>query len=189
MLFFVSSRIASFYFSENERFGAHEAMDVHFEVPVLDHPLHSSHLSRTRRTRFHQPGQEETIQLFRVLGKHNCGKCDNSPHHSLRYLQLLIQRYIPKLFLSPSYHLHRLGTLVCKLELFFSNSAACFINWIWLCLFTQRFFILFYPMKRSSRGFFGFMRSAKKLILATACFALVTQVCFDGLGIGGIESG
>ncbi|CAI2350947.1 unnamed protein product [Caenorhabditis sp. 36 PRJEB53466] len=67
------------------------------------------------------------------------------------------------------------GTLVCKLELFFSNTAACFINWIWLCLFTQRFFILFYPMKRSSRGFFGFMRSAKKLIFATACFALLTQ--------------
>ncbi|EGT40163.1 hypothetical protein CAEBREN_10858 [Caenorhabditis brenneri] len=67
------------------------------------------------------------------------------------------------------------GTLVCKLELFFSNSAACFINWMWLCLFSQRFFILFYPMKRSSRGFFGFMRSGKKLILATACFALLTQ--------------
>uniref|UniRef100_A0A1I7T0J2 G_PROTEIN_RECEP_F1_2 domain-containing protein n=1 Tax=Caenorhabditis tropicalis TaxID=1561998 RepID=A0A1I7T0J2_9PELO len=30
-------------------------------------------------------------------------------------------------------------------------------------------------MKRSSHGFFGFMRSGKKLILATACFALLTQ--------------
>ncbi|PIC36226.1 hypothetical protein B9Z55_015302 [Caenorhabditis nigoni] len=67
------------------------------------------------------------------------------------------------------------GTLVCKLQHFISNSAACFINWIWLCLFSQRFFILFYPMKRSSRGFFGFMRSGKKLVLATACFAILTQ--------------
>lgn len=31
-------------------------------------------------------------------------------------------------------------------------------------------------MKRSSKGFFGFMRSGKKLILATACFAILTQV-------------
>ncbi|CAI5447179.1 unnamed protein product [Caenorhabditis angaria] len=70
------------------------------------------------------------------------------------------------------------GELVCKLELFLSNCAACFTNWIWLCLFTQRFFILFYPMKRSSSGFFGFMRSAKKLISATAIFALITQSWF-----------
>ncbi|CAB3409373.1 unnamed protein product [Caenorhabditis bovis] len=67
------------------------------------------------------------------------------------------------------------GTLVCKLELFVSNSAACFINWLWLCLFTQRFFILFYPMKRHSHGFFGFMQSARKLIAASAVFAIVTQ--------------
>ncbi|PAV90345.1 hypothetical protein WR25_25173 isoform A [Diploscapter pachys] len=67
------------------------------------------------------------------------------------------------------------GATMCKILLFSSNTAACFVNWTWLMMFAQRCIVLFFPLKRSSGGVFGFVRNTKKLLLATAAMACLTQ--------------
>ncbi|VDO73536.1 unnamed protein product [Haemonchus placei] len=40
------------------------------------------------------------------------------------------------------------GPFLCKILLFFSNSSACFVNWVWLVMFVQRCAVILFPLKR-----------------------------------------
>uniref|UniRef100_A0A0K0DM35 G_PROTEIN_RECEP_F1_2 domain-containing protein n=1 Tax=Angiostrongylus cantonensis TaxID=6313 RepID=A0A0K0DM35_ANGCA len=42
------------------------------------------------------------------------------------------------------------GPILCKVLLFISNSAACFVNWVWLVMFLQRCVVILFPLKRYS---------------------------------------
>ncbi|KAE9419835.1 hypothetical protein Angca_002021, partial [Angiostrongylus cantonensis] len=77
--------------------------------------------------------------------------------------------------MSQSLFISMKGPILCKVLLFISNSAACFVNWVWLVMFLQRCVVILFPLKRDQRGFFGFLWNTKKLIISTAILAVLTQ--------------
>uniref|UniRef100_A0A7I4YR02 G_PROTEIN_RECEP_F1_2 domain-containing protein n=1 Tax=Haemonchus contortus TaxID=6289 RepID=A0A7I4YR02_HAECO len=77
--------------------------------------------------------------------------------------------------MSQSLFISMKGPFLCKILLFFSNSSACFVNWVWLVMFVQRCAVILFPLKRDRQGLLGFLRSTKRLIIGTAIVALVTQ--------------
>ncbi|VDL78226.1 unnamed protein product [Nippostrongylus brasiliensis] len=101
--------------------------------------------------------------------------------HHFQFLIWIIFADLTTLFiilidiLSQSVFLSIKGPFLCKILLFFSNTAACFVNWLWLVMFVQRSAVILFPMKRDSSGLLGFLRNTKKLIVATVIVAIVTQ--------------
>ncbi|KAK6752110.1 hypothetical protein RB195_003494 [Necator americanus] len=77
--------------------------------------------------------------------------------------------------MSQSLFISMKGPILCKVLLFLSNTAACFVNWVWFVMFVQRCAAILFPLKRDHRGFFGILLNTKKLIIGTAIVAVITQ--------------
>ncbi|TMS37619.1 hypothetical protein L596_004515 [Steinernema carpocapsae] len=77
------------------------------------------------------------------------------------------------------------GDVMCKLTAFTTNASACFVHWVWVGMFVQRFTYIFYPLRsrrnvvatRKSIGswMWCLMDDSSKLIAITAIWAIVTQ--------------
>lgn len=67
---------------------------------------------------------------------------------------------------------------MCKITAFITNMTACYVNWLWVVMFAQRFAYVFFPMQTiKPHGIFRIFDEAKILILMTGLIAVSTQVC------------
>ncbi|KAL6737739.1 hypothetical protein Aduo_011357 [Ancylostoma duodenale] len=101
--------------------------------------------------------------------------------HHFQFLVWIIFADLTTLFIilidimSQSLFISMKGPILCKVLVFISNAAACFVNWVWLVMFVQRCAAILFPLKRDRRGFFGILLNTKKLIIGTAIVAILTQ--------------
>lgn len=67
---------------------------------------------------------------------------------------------------------------MCKLTAFVTNITACYINWLWVVMFAQRFVHIFFPMHcvKSESAFFRYVSDTRKLIFLTGVMSIVTTV-------------
>lgn len=71
-----------------------------------------------------------------------------------------------------------IGSYMCKLTAFVTNITACYINWLWVVMFAQRFVHIFFPMHcvKSESAFFRYVSDTRKLIFLTGVMSIVTTV-------------
>uniref|UniRef100_A0A915E6C4 G-protein coupled receptors family 1 profile domain-containing protein n=1 Tax=Ditylenchus dipsaci TaxID=166011 RepID=A0A915E6C4_9BILA len=75
------------------------------------------------------------------------------------------------------------GSIMCKITAFITNVTSCYSNWLWVCLFAQRFVAIFFPMHRwqgksddEGGTLFRILDDTPKLILITGVMAAATQM-------------
>ncbi|RCN43098.1 hypothetical protein ANCCAN_10931 [Ancylostoma caninum] len=74
--------------------------------------------------------------------------------HHFQFLVWIIFADLTTLFIilidimSQSLFISMKGPILCKVLVFISNAAACFVNWVWLVMFVQRCAAILFPLKR-----------------------------------------
>ncbi|TMS37604.1 hypothetical protein L596_004501 [Steinernema carpocapsae] len=68
------------------------------------------------------------------------------------------------------------GALMCKVTAFITNTTACYVNWVWVMMFAQRFVYVFFPVGHSRIQYLvNFIEDTQKLLIVTGIMALFTQ--------------
>uniref|UniRef100_A0A914QZP0 Uncharacterized protein n=1 Tax=Panagrolaimus davidi TaxID=227884 RepID=A0A914QZP0_9BILA len=68
------------------------------------------------------------------------------------------------------------GNFMCKYTAYVANATACHSNWIWVCMYTQRYVHIFYPMYRvMPTGIWSIVKDTKKLVLLSGVFAIIAE--------------
>ncbi|VDO19738.1 unnamed protein product [Heligmosomoides polygyrus] len=102
--------------------------------------------------------------------------------HHFQFLIWIIFADLTTLFIilidimSQSLFISMKGPFLCKILLFISNSAACFVNWVWLVMFVQRCSVILFPLKRS---LIHFEMRFLQVIDIVVGFALIMVVCVE----------
>ncbi|KAI6236173.1 G-PROTEIN-RECEP-F1-2 domain-containing protein [Aphelenchoides besseyi] len=68
------------------------------------------------------------------------------------------------------------GSAMCKLTAFITNTTTCYVNWLWVMMFTQRFAHIFFSVHRPKSGGLTFLEDSRRLLILTGIMALSTQV-------------
>ncbi|KAK0398005.1 hypothetical protein QR680_002382 [Steinernema hermaphroditum] len=106
----------------------------------------------------------------------------NRTSHYFHFLTSMIVANLLMLFaiclnLVSDYLFHSLkGALMCKTTAFITNTTACYVNWVWVTMFAQRFVYVFFPMgHKRIQWLVTFIEDTRKLLIITGIMALFTQ--------------
>ncbi|KAI6216657.1 G-PROTEIN-RECEP-F1-2 domain-containing protein [Aphelenchoides fujianensis] len=68
------------------------------------------------------------------------------------------------------------GSVMCKITAFVTNTTTCYVNWLWVMMFSQRFAHIFFSVHRPKSGGLTLFEDTRRLLIITGIVSLITQV-------------